>query len=293
MAHIAILCPTLTGHLNPMIALGRELRRRSHRVTVVGFLDGETKVQAAGLDFLAIGVLDFPHGSIRSSLNLLGELSGITALRYSLELIKHATEILLDEAPAALKAAGVDCLLVDQSLYSGSTIAQVLDLPFITVCCALMFNSEPNVPPFFTDWGYHPTRWARWRNAAGYQLLAQLARENIQQIDGYRQQWHLPPINYTNDTYSDLAQICQQPAELEFPRQCLPACFHFTGPLTDPAGREPTAFPFAQLTGQPLIYASLGTLQNRLFWLFEAIAAACEDLNAQLVIALGGGTSPA
>lgn len=292
MAHIGILCPTLTGHLNPMIALGRELQRRSHRVNIVGFLDGEAKVQAAGLDFLAIGTLDFPLGSTRQSLNVLGEIRGITALRYSLELIKHATEILLDEAPAGLKTAGVDCLLVDQSLYGGSTIAQMLDRPFVTVCCALMLNPEPSVPTFFTGWGYHPTGWARWRNAVGYQLLARLARENIQKIEGYRRQRHLPPINYENDTYSQLAQICQQPTEFEFPRQSLPAHFHFTGPLTDVTSRELVAFPFDQLTGQPLIYASLGTLQNRLLWLFEAIAAACENLDTQLVIALGGGTSP-
>ena len=292
MTHIGILCPTLTGHLNPMIALGRELQRRSHRVTIVGFLDGEANVQAAGLDFLAIGTLDFPKGSVRSSLNILGEFSGIAALRYSLKLIKRATEILLDEAPSALKTAEVDFLLVDQSLYSGSTIAQVLNLPFVTVCCALMFNPEIGVPPFFTSWRYSPAGWAKLRNQAGYQLLSLLARDIIQQIAGYRQQWHLPPLQYATDTYSELAQICQQPAQFEFPRQSLPACFHFTGPLTDAASREPTAFPFDQLTGQPLIYASLGTLQNRLLWLFEAIAAACEHLDVQLVIALGGGTLP-
>ncbi len=140
MTHIGILCPTLTGHLNPMIALGRELQRRSHRVTIVGFLDGEAKVSAAGLEFLAIGTVDFPLGATRQSLDALGELSGLAALRYSLALVKRATAILLEEGPPALELAGVDCLLVDQSLYGGSTIAQVLDLPFITVCCGIGFR---------------------------------------------------------------------------------------------------------------------------------------------------------
>ncbi|MGD1908574.1 MAG: glycosyltransferase [Leptolyngbyaceae cyanobacterium] len=293
MAHIGILCPTLTGHLNPMIALGRELQRRSHRVTVVGFLDGEAKIQAAGLDFLAIGTFDFPLGSTRQSLNALGELSGIEALRYSLKLIQRATAILLDEAPTALKTAGVNGLLIDQALHGGSTIAEMLNLPFITVCCALMLNPEPEVPPFFTPWHYRSASWARLRNQAGYQLLAILARRSTRQIADYRRQWHLSPLRHQNDAYSALAQICQQPAEFEFPRRSLPTCFHFTGPLTDAASRQPAVFPFDQLTGQPLIYASFGTLQNRLLWLFEAIAAACKPLDAQLVIALGGGTSPA
>ncbi|MEL6401901.1 MAG: glycosyltransferase [Cyanobacteria bacterium J06626_4] len=292
MTHIGILCPTLTGHLNPMIALGGELQRRSHRVTVVGLIDGKAKVLAAGLEFLAIGTTEFPQGSTPQSLHQLGELSGIAALRYSLALVKRATAILLAEGPAALKAVGVDCLLIDQALHGGSTVAQVLHLPFITVCCALMLNPEPDVPPFFTSWHYGAAGWARLRNQAGYQLLALLANRSTRQIADYRQQWHLPPLRSQNDAYSELAQICQQPAEFAFPRQFLPACFHFTGPYVEPASRASVPFPFEQLTGQPLIYASLGTLQNRLLWLFEAIAAACQDLDAQLVMALGGGAQP-
>ena len=95
-----------------------------------------------------------------------------------------------------------------------------------------------------------------------------------------------------NDRFSQLAQISQHPIEFEFPRQSLPDCFHFTGPFSNPASRAPTPFPFDQLTGQPLIYASLGTLQNRLSTAFQTIAAACQDLEAQLVISLGGGSKP-
>jgi MGT family glycosyltransferase len=51
-------------------------------------------------------------------------------------------------------------------------------------------------------------------------------------------------------------------------------------------------FPFEQLTGQPLIYASMGTVQNRLLDVFKIIASACEGLDAQLVISLGGSATP-
>lgn len=292
MTHIGILCPTVSGHLNPMMALGHTLKHRGHRVTLVGVLDGKSKVLAAGLEFLSIGEETFPTGSAIRSLNQLGQLSGMAAFRYSMELMRQATAILLQEAPTVLKRAGADILLIDQVLTSGSTIAQVLDLPFISVCCALMFNQEPNVPPFFTGWRYQSTWWARLRNQAGNQLLSVLAKPSIRQIAEYRQQWNLSPLRYQNDIYSELAQLCQQPAEFEFPRQSLPECFHFTGPYSNPASREPVSFPFDKLTGQPLIYASLGTLQNRLFGLFDAIAAACQDLDAQLVIALGSSGSP-
>jgi MGT family glycosyltransferase len=41
-----------------------------------------------------------------------------------------------------------------------------------------------------------------------------------------------------------------------------------------------------------LIYASMGTLQNRLGYVFHAIAQACRGLDADVVISLGGGTAP-
>ena len=100
------------------------------------------------------------------------------------------------------------------------------------------------------------------------------------------------PIIINNQNYSKLAQISQQPAEFEFPRKELPGCFHFTGPYhySNSVSRESIPFPYEKLTGQPLIYASLGTLQNRLVWVFQTIAEACMGLDAQLIITLGLGS---
>jgi MGT family glycosyltransferase len=143
-----------------------------------------------------------------------------------------------------------------------------------------------------TNWPYSPAWWAKLRNKLGYKLLDWTTRPITELIDNYRREKNLPAYSNPNQRYSQLAQISQQPAELEFPRQDLPDCFHFTGPYHSPIGREVTDFPFDRLTGQPLIYASMGTLQNRLLPVFQNIAAACEDLDAQLVISLGGSANP-
>ena len=292
MTHIGLLCPTASGHLNPMMTLGHELRQRGHRVTLVGTLDAQPKVLAAGLEFQAIGEVAFPAGSTAEFFTKLGQLSGLDAFRYTVALFKQITTTLLQEAPTALQKAGVEALLIDQTSFGGSTVAQLLDLPFISVCCALMLNQDPNVPPINTTWSYHPSWWARLRNQAGNELITNIAKPITELIAEYRQQWSLPLFRHPNDAYSQLAQLCQQPAEFEFPRQSLPSYFHFTGPYSNPASREPTIFPFDKLTGQPLIYASLGTVQNQLLGTFQTIAEACQDLDAQLVIALGGGSTP-
>ena len=292
MAHLGILCPAANGHLNPMTTLGYELRQRGHRVTVIGFLDAEPKVLAAGLEFQAIGKEVFPAGSIPALWAELGQLEGLAAFQYTIKLFKRFTLTLLQEAPDALQNTGVEALLIDQLSFGGSTVAQFLDLPFVSVCCALMLNQEPSIPPFNTAWAYRSAGWGRIRNQLAYKMMSRLFQPITEIVDDYRQHWNLPAYTHPDDTYSNLAQIAQQPAEFDFPRQRLPDCFHFTGPYLNPASREPSSFPFEKLTGQPLIYASLGTVQNRLLEVFQTIAAACQDLDAQLVIALGGGSTP-
>jgi MGT family glycosyltransferase len=292
MTHFGIICPASSGHLNTMLPLGRELQQRGHRVTLVGFLDAKLKTEAAGLDFWPIGEEDFPPGAIAASLAKLGTLSGIAAVRSTVEILKTGANVILRNAPAAIKAAGIEALPIDQVSLTGGTVAEYVGIPFITICSAMMLNREADVPPFNTPWQYSPTWYGRARNWLGYRILDRVAKPIRDLIADYRRQWNLPQHSHPNQNYSTLAQISQQPAEFEFPRKELPPWFHFTGPFHNSAGREPVEFPWEKLTGQPLIYASMGTLQNRQLGVFEAIAAACEGLDAQLVISLGGSATP-
>jgi len=93
-----------------------------------------------------------------------------------------------------------------------------------------------------------------------------------------------------------LLQLAQLPRAFDFPRQRLAPHFHYVGRLADPSGREPllrnaVPFPWERLDGRPLIYASLGTLQNGRPEVFAEIAQACASLEVQLVISLGNPTS--
>ena len=307
MTHFGMICPASTGHLNTMLPLGQELQRRGHRVTLFGVLDAEAKTQAAGIEFWAIGEAESPKGSVQESLAKLGELSGREALKHTVETLKNGAELLLREAPPAIKEAGVDLLIVDQATPEGGSIAEYLGIPFVTLCSAVILNRDPSIPPFNTSWQYSSSWWGRLRNQIGYRLLNFVTKPIRQVVAEYRQQWNLPKITHPNQLYSPFAQISHEPAEFEFPRQNLPAWFHFTGPYHYSARREPVAFPWEKLTksaqllelaskrtltGEPLIYASMGTLQNRLIPTFQTIAAACDGLNAQLVISLGGALDP-
>jgi MGT family glycosyltransferase len=89
-------------------------------------------------------------------------------------------------------------------------------------------------------------------------------------------------------TTSKVAVISQMPKEFDFPGIPWPAVFHYTGPFYDDEGREPVPFPWDNLTGKPLVYASLGTLVNGADDVYKHILKAVEPLeDVQVVLSVG------
>ena len=194
------------------------------------------------------------------------------------------------DAPAAIRGAGVDALLVDQMEPAGGAVAEHLGLPFITICNALAINRDPVAPPPFTPWEYRDTWWARARNRFGYSVSDWLTRPIARAVAEYRTKWKLPTLRSPDESFSKLGQICQMPREFDFPRAALPERFHYVGPLRRDLPKA-IPFPWERLDGRPLVYASLGTLQNSREPMFRCIADACRGLDVQLVMTHGGGLS--
>lgn len=285
MQHIGILCPPLPGHLNPIATLGRALVCRGYRVTVFQVADIEARVRAQGLNFRALGT---PSADLDDMIDRMGKLSGIGSLRFVVQAASKLAGIICREAPSILRSERVDLLLVDQNEPAGGSVAEYLGLPFVNVCPSLPLNREHLIPPPFVPWGYAPSLGGRIRNLLGYRIADRLIAPVNQAVNEYRRTWKLPPLKSPDDSFSDLAQLCQMPRALDFPRTKLPSGFHYLGPFLDLfSGGECPPFPFERLDGRPLIYASFGTLQSEADSYFERIEAACAGLEVQLVIATG------
>jgi zeaxanthin glucosyltransferase len=290
MTHFGIITPPVAGHIHPFAALGRELIARGHRVTCFHMEDLAAKIRDEGLEFSPIGQSDHPPGSLPQSLAELARRKGLGALRFTIDAVARTTTMVCRDAPAAIRNARVDALLVDQMEPAGGAVSEHLGLPFVTLCNALAINREPAVPPPFSPWTYRTASWARARNRAGYAVSDWLTRPISEIVAQYRRRWGLTPLRTSDESFSRLAQISQMPRELDFPRAHLPDCFHYVGPLRRPHSMA-TDFPWERLDGRPLVYASLGTLQNRREALFRCFAEACDGLGVQLVVTHGGGLS--
>jgi MGT family glycosyltransferase len=186
-----------------------------------------------------------------------------------------------------LRQHKVDGVLVDQVSPAGGCVAEVLNLPLGIACNALALHQEPSVPPPVTAWKPTAGWLGRLRNRLGNQLLTIAAKPVTDEINAFRRRFGLPRWRLTVDQDFGLVQVAQQPDFFDFPRRQLPDHFHYTGPWHLSARDDAIPFPWEQLDGRPILFASLGTLQNRVMRLFAAVAEACCGLDLQLVLSLG------
>lgn len=284
MAHLAIVCPPTPGHFNPFAVLGRVLLHRGHRVTVFQIPALSETADAEGLDFHSVG----DHGTrdLSEAIRSMAERTGLAAVRFAIQCSRRVSDLLCRELPDAFRRSAVDLVLADQNEPAAATVAERLRLPFVSVCPGLPLNREPAIPPPFFGWEYRDTSLARARNRAGTVVADRLIAPINRTLNRYRRSWGLKLVHAPDDTFSPQAQICQLTPDFDFPRRNMPPGFHYVGPLVDGYGRR-VPFPYERLNGKPLVYVSLGTLQNPASDFFRLIARVCAELRVQIVIAAG------
>ena len=288
MARLGAFCFPGTGHLNPLTALARRLQQRGHTVIIFGIADVESRVRAAGIDFCLIGQSDYPLGTLQKLDQQLGEMTGTEVLRFTMERVSNTARMVLRDGLEAVRNANLDALLVDETDMANN-IAECLGLPFISLALIPPMVNDNRFPPFYFGWSGSQRWWSRLRNEIAIRVLTRVARPIFDAVNEYRVAWGLSVGRHPGEGLSKLAQITQLPRALEFEIDPPPPNLYYAGPFVDATQRLPIDFPWDRLDGRPLIFASLGTLQNQSREKFAIIAEACAPLGVQLVMSLGGG----
>ena len=286
IAFVALPAP---GHLNPTTALARQLQSRNHDVVVISLPDAEPYVSAAGLAFLPYCENAFSAGSANEIRRRFSELQGEDGVRFTIEALGHMMEAVLSSLPAALATAGAEAVVVDTYQYYVEVIPISLGLPYVHVSNALHFDYSGYTPLCVYDWPHETTPAALTRNRNGVANLARMLKQANAAVRAYAERARLK-IDWDDpgSTLSPLASITQVPRAFDFESSHWPSQFHHTGPFHDGKGRENVDFPWERLTGEPLIYASMGTVMNGRVDAFRTIAAALtKHKDLQLVLAVG------
>ncbi len=287
MTHFAVIAPPLPGHFNPLLVLARELKGRGHTVTFVHMADAARLVEGKGAAFHAVGEADHPPGALKAYGDRLAKPTGLPGLLGTLKATAAQTDMLCRDLPAALLDIGADAVIADQTEAAGGLVARHLGLPFISTATALLLNREPGVPPPFVPWPYDPSEKGLVKNKGGYFVTDLLMTPMRRVLERHGAAFGLDPR--ADQGFSPLLTVAQMPKALDFPRQELPASFHYGSPWRDEMSPVPTnGAGLPDGAGKPLVFCSLGTLQGARGDLFEKVARAANDLGVHLLIAHGG-----
>jgi zeaxanthin glucosyltransferase len=219
----------------------------------------------------------------------MGRLRGALGLRGLIRDVGEFTDMICRDAPRALAEIGADTVVADQMEAGGGLVADHLGLPFASIATALPINREESVPPSYVDWPYDSSERGLWWNRGGYRISDLLMRPVGKVIASNAARFHLPERRRPEECLSPHAQLAQCVRSLDFPRQELPASFHYLGPFREP---DDEVFEIPADDGRPLVFCSFGTLQGSRAKLFHNIALACAALDLRLLIAHGGRLEP-
>jgi zeaxanthin glucosyltransferase len=281
---LGFICLDLPGHLNPMSSLALQLQARNHEVVFL-YSSG-----AAGLPF----VRGPEKNHINENLPEVSKKEGQDALQFSVRAVLTQTEAILKSLPAIVQANGIDALIIDTVQFYAELGAMQLGMPYIHVANGLHWDYSGYTPLCLYGWPHETTPAALTRNREGVAKWANLLNSVNGGIKAYAESIGLK-INWNDlsSTSSPFASITQVPRAFDFESSHWPSPFHHTGPFHNGTGRKKVDFPWERLTGEPLVYASMGTILNGQADVFRTIVAAlAKNKNLQLVLSIGDQVDP-
>lgn len=202
---------------------------------------------------------------------------------HGLRLAQLEIATLLEEGAAAIRESEVTALLIDQSEPAGSRLAELVKVPFISICAGIHSDPDPAVPPVF-GWGPATSLLGQWRNRIAWRLYDGALAPTRRSVNRYRRSHGLKPLGLIYETFSPLLELTQLSVEFDFARCSARPQLHYIG-LIRRTDVPSVLFPFNRLDGRPAVYASLGTINTNAL-LFRQIAEACASLGLQLIITL-------
>lgn len=286
MSHYAVISPPLFSHLRALQALAQQLVSRGHQVTFIQ--------QAGALKFLSDSEINLaplapqicPAGALAHTLKLAAKPGGLAIFSLIADMA-HSTDILCRELPGMLDKLAVDGLIVDQMEPAGGLVAEALNIPFVSVACALPVNREEGMPLPVMPFNWATDQRARKLYQHSQRIYDWMMRGHNRVINRHARAFGLPARAGLHECLSPLAQISQTISAFDFPRRALPENFHAVGPLraSEVSQEKGRTIP----SQRPFVFASLGTLQGHRYHLFKTIARACRQLDVQLLVAHCGG----
>ncbi len=230
------------GHAFPMIALGAELVRRGHDVTLQTWTNWAEHVEREGMTFTrAHRPMADDGGPLRPY------QAAVRAARMTMPLLEELQ-------PA--------CVVSDIITLSPGLAGEAAGLPVATLIPHVDPRPTPGRPPFSIGARMPRTALGRafWRRTTE-RLVANGLEQGRVQLNGTRERLGLPPLPHAHNGLShDLTLVATLP-QLEYPRPPQPGA-HVVGPLLWEIPGEPAVAPPPEPAGTPVVLVAPSTAQD-------------------------------
>lgn len=296
MARILLSVVPASGHVNPMLAIGRALHENGHTVAFTTAATYQEQIERAGFKFYA---LDYPHGAVpaihaafRQPARWHSQFSPNAPQSYFFrdlpKLVASLIGAIEDFEPAILGNDG--------NQYAGPIAAEACGIPYSNFFAIVNPLLSKDVPPFGLGLKWHPVghpyRWL-WKlfrvPVYGVMLRHDLFVNRVRRRYGLKPRWGnlLAPSPYLT--------LIATTDEYEYPRSDLARQVMYVGPVTTAQrGEVHDDFPWEWLTkdDRPTFYVSMGTIVSG-SKIFQYVIDLAQNANWKAVIAVGHGTDPA
>ncbi|MBV7329457.1 glycosyl transferase family 1 [Chloroflexi bacterium TSY] len=265
------------GHINPTLPVVAELVRRGEKVVYYATDLFRAKVEATGAEYRSFG----PQELFERQLAYGGIFGGMAGLI-------EATEEILPNLLAELRDDLPDYLLLEAHSVPGNLVQKILDLPAMTLCAMFAFNERLISPPALNRFMYA-------------QAPAPVVLDGLLGLNHYTEVAQRISQRYGILCPNIIEYLSNpQPLNIVFTSQyfqiggdqAFDDTYKFVGPSVTPnietnQVHQDDNFPWDALTGQPLIYISMGTMYNADADFYHACFDAFADSPYQVVLSVG------
>ena len=266
MAKIVFFCIPAHGHTNPTLGVVQELVRRGHAVWYYSYEPFRQKIEAAGATFISCDAYD-----TQSAHTSADNARIATDIAFSLEVLADTTLALDGPACQQLKTLAPDCIVGDSMAVWARGIAAKLDIPYVCSTTTFAFNKyAARIMP--QDKG----------NLLRTLLAIPRANKQLKRLKDAGYPFHnvldviscddsLPTVVFTSPQFQPYSETFSDKV-------------HFVGPSI-----RPVETPFEK-PGTPLVYLSMGTVNNDLPAVYRACLNGLADSGCHLIISAGACT---
>jgi hypothetical protein len=260
-----------TGHINPSLAVVAELVRRGEQVIYVNTEETRGLVEGTDVEFR-------PYPDMPELSEISARASGGKLANNALALVQIA-ERLLPFVFDLLKAEKPDYVIYDSLCSWAKQAAGALRIPSVAQIATFAIGPgamPPVTPGMMLDMlGSFVPVMPRLMRVSG-RMKRQYGVKGVGLTEALMNTADLN-IVYTSPEF--------QPGSEKFPKS-----FRFVGPSFNGARADSVDFPFEQLTRRPLVYISLGTINNENLEFYRRCFAAFADHPGQFILSAGRRT---